>query len=70
MFQVFTSFWKYKIWNLKDTAFKDCNSWYEGFSIFYVKGDGLIHKHVILKMQPDEDHEVDAIEPNLAAKVI
>ncbi|KAI5699838.1 hypothetical protein M8J75_009570 [Diaphorina citri] len=61
--KVFKNFWKYKIWNLQDTAFKDAETWYDGFSIFYVKGDGLVHKHVLLKMQPDEDQEVDTIKP-------
>lgn len=67
--KVFINFWKYKVWNLKDSALKDVESWYDGFSIFYVKGDGVIHKHVLLKMQPDEDHEVDVIKPDMTAKV-
>ncbi|KAL1455646.1 hypothetical protein WDU94_009728 [Cyamophila willieti] len=70
--KVFLNFWRMKVWKLRDTAVKDAKSWYEGFSIFYIKGDGLIHKHVVLKMQPDEDHEVETVKPKLgeiAAKV-
>uniref|UniRef100_A0A8D8QYT6 Uncharacterized protein C6orf136 homolog n=1 Tax=Cacopsylla melanoneura TaxID=428564 RepID=A0A8D8QYT6_9HEMI len=63
--KVFMNFWRMKVWKLKDTVIKDAKSWYEGFSIFYVKGDGLVHKHVVLKMQPDEDYEVETSKPKL-----
>lgn len=26
--------------------------WLDGFSVFYVYGDGLIHKHILMRMQP------------------
>lgn len=68
-FKVFINFWKYKVWNLKDSAMKDVEAWYDGFSIFYIKGDGLIHKHVLLKMQPDEDYQVELIKTDMTAKV-
>ncbi|XP_065200492.1 uncharacterized protein LOC135831721 [Planococcus citri] len=33
--------------------------WYDGFSIYYLNSEGEIYKHVIDKMQPDDDKIVD-----------
>ncbi|KAF4532551.1 hypothetical protein B566_EDAN010843 [Ephemera danica] len=56
--KVMLTFWKYKLWNIKE-AFEHQESWYDGFSTFYVGEDGSVHKHVADKMMPDEDREVD-----------
>lgn len=42
---------------------EDQESWYDGFSTFYVNSDGVIYKHVCDKMMPDDDKEV-VIETN------
>jgi hypothetical protein len=39
----------YKLWFI--------SSWYDGFSIFYVGDDGLVFKHTVDKVMPDEDKE-------------
>lgn len=36
------------------------SSWYDGFSVFHVGSDGLIYKHVVDKMMPDEEREAVA----------
>lgn len=52
--KVMLTFWKYKLWKLKE-VFEDQESWYDGFSTFYLGSDGFIHKHVADKMMPDDD---------------
>lgn len=49
-------FWKYRLWNFKE-MFDKTESWYDGFSTFYVNGEGQIIKHVADKMMPDSDRE-------------
>ncbi|XP_053988245.1 uncharacterized protein LOC128881327 [Hylaeus volcanicus] len=51
---IFLTFWKLKIWKIK-SYLKDRQSWYDGFSTFYVNNDGKIFKHVVDKMMPDID---------------
>lgn len=58
--KVMFMFWKYKLWELKK-AFQEQESWYDGFSTFYVGSDGLIYKHIADKMMPDQDREVVGI---------
>ncbi|XP_061717985.1 uncharacterized protein LOC133525660 [Cydia pomonella] len=68
-FKVFFMFWKYKLWNMKE-AFADQELWYDGFSTFYVGGDGLIQKHVADKVMPDQDTIIDDEEKApIAAKI-
>lgn len=67
--KVFFMFWKYKLWKLKE-VFHDQESWYDGFSTFYLGSDGLIHKHVVDKVIPDEDSLIDETEKApLTAKI-
>ncbi|GAB0092245.1 Sulfhydryl oxidase [Sergentomyia squamirostris] len=54
-------FWKYKLWNLKET-FENMDSWYDGFSTFYIGPDGLIIKHVVDKIMPDENQDVNKVQ--------
>ncbi|XP_045463078.1 uncharacterized protein LOC123672794 [Harmonia axyridis] len=51
---VMMKFWKYKIWNLKNII-EQSDTWYDGFSTFYVNGNGVIFKHIADKMMPDSD---------------
>lgn len=48
------TFWRFKIWKIRQSADEE-SSWLDGFSIFYVKGDGLIHKHVADRMMREEE---------------
>ncbi|XP_046423211.1 uncharacterized protein LOC124181072 [Neodiprion fabricii] len=52
--RTFITFWKIKLWNIKETIDQQ-EIWYDGFSTFYVNGEGLIYKHVADKMMPDRD---------------
>ncbi|XP_068628777.1 uncharacterized protein [Battus philenor] len=68
-FKVFFMFWKYKLWDMKQ-VFKDQEMWYDGFSTFYVAGDGLIQKHIADKVMPDQDTIIDDEEKApIAAKI-
>lgn len=67
--KIFFMFWKYKLWNIKQT-FQDQELWYDGFSTFYVGGDGLIQKHIADKVMPDQDKIIDDAEKApIAAKI-
>ncbi|KAF2894001.1 hypothetical protein ILUMI_12171 [Ignelater luminosus] len=55
-FKVIFMFWKYKLWNFKE-LFDKSETWYDGFSTYYVDGEGKIYKHIIDKMMPDMDTE-------------
>lgn len=67
--KVFFMFWKYKLWNMKE-VFRDQELWYDGFSTFYVGGDGLVQKHVVDKVMPDQDTIIDDEEKApIAAKI-
>ncbi|XP_050071744.1 uncharacterized protein C6orf136 homolog [Anopheles maculipalpis] len=52
--KVMLQFWKYKLWKLKE-IFDDQEAWYDGFSVLYVGSDGLVSKHVVDKIMPDDD---------------
>ena len=43
--------------------------WIDGFSIFQVGGDGLIHKHICDKVIPDTDKVEQKKTGNLAMKL-
>ncbi|XP_022919688.2 uncharacterized protein C6orf136 [Onthophagus taurus] len=55
--RVMVLFWKYRLWNVRE-LFEKTDSWYDGFSTFYVNSDGVIYKHVADKMMPDSENEV------------
>ncbi|XP_004534759.1 uncharacterized protein C6orf136 homolog [Ceratitis capitata] len=59
--KVMFSFWKYKLWQMKE-IFEEQEAWYDGFSICYLAPDGLIHKHVVDRVMPDDNKQT--IEPN------
>jgi len=54
--RVMLQFWKYKLWQLKE-LFDSQESWYDGFSTFYVGSDGLVYKHVVDRLMPDQSKE-------------
>jgi len=45
-----------KLWNKKESI-SDKAEWHDGFSIFYVRGDSLIYKHRMQRVQPQHDEE-------------
>lgn len=51
------TFWRYRLWNIKH-MFNDQEAWYDGFSTFNVGSDGLIFKHVVDRVMPDENKEI------------
>ncbi|XP_056638148.1 uncharacterized protein LOC130446102 [Diorhabda sublineata] len=64
--KVMMTFWRYKLWDIKE-LFDKTESWYDGFSIFYVNSEGQIIKHVADKMMPDSDRLVDTSEKPIVA---
>jgi hypothetical protein len=66
--KVLFMFWKYKLWKLKEML-HDQQLWYDGFSTFYVGGDGLVYRHVADKMMPDNDKVPNVKTTDLAAKL-
>uniref|UniRef100_A0A1A9WP73 Uncharacterized protein n=1 Tax=Glossina brevipalpis TaxID=37001 RepID=A0A1A9WP73_9MUSC len=55
--KVMFNFWKYKLWDMKG-VFDNQEAWYDGFSVCYLGENGLIYKHVVDKIMPDESREV------------
>ncbi|XP_050460085.1 uncharacterized protein LOC126855982 isoform X1 [Cataglyphis hispanica] len=53
--KVFAMFWKYKFWKIQDAIDTNHEIWYDGFSTFYINGDGKVYKHVADKVMPDQD---------------
>ncbi|XP_029675218.1 uncharacterized protein LOC115242819 isoform X1 [Formica exsecta] len=53
--KVFTMFWKYKFWKIQDAIDTNHEIWYDGFSTFYINGNGKVYKHVADKVMPDQD---------------
>ncbi|KAK9873638.1 hypothetical protein WA026_023423 [Henosepilachna vigintioctopunctata] len=51
---VMLNFWRYKIWDLRQII-ERADTWYDGFSTFYVNGKGEVFKHVADKMMPDSN---------------
>lgn len=47
--KVMLNFWKYRLWNVRE-LFDSTESWYDGFSIFYVGSEGVVVKHVLDKV--------------------
>ncbi|XP_014251589.1 uncharacterized protein C6orf136 [Cimex lectularius] len=55
--RVILTFWKIKLWALK-SSLESPESWFDGFSTFYVGSDGVIHKHVVDKVMPSSNEEI------------
>jgi len=58
-------FWKVNIFKLAKTIDEDGVDWYDGYSTFHVRADGLIHTHVADRVMPDWSRELDT-KPGLA----
>uniref|UniRef100_A0A0A9XDY3 Uncharacterized protein C6orf136 n=2 Tax=Lygus hesperus TaxID=30085 RepID=A0A0A9XDY3_LYGHE len=54
--RVMVMFWKFKLWKMRE-IFDNQDSWYDGFSTFYVGSDGKVFKHVADKVMPENDEE-------------
>jgi len=68
--KVMLTFWRFKLWELSRELRDNTEVWYDGFSTFYIGDDGVIHKHVVDKVIPEEDKEVVEKAPNsLGAKL-
>jgi len=67
--KVMLQFWKFKLWQWKK-IYDEQESWYDGFSTMYVGEDGLVIKHVVDKVMPDQNREVtpatNVVAPKLA----
>ncbi|XP_075153411.1 uncharacterized protein C6orf136 [Haematobia irritans] len=55
--KVMLNFWKYKLWDLK-AVFDSQEAWYDGFSILHLGDNGLIYKHIVDKVMPDQNNEI------------
>lgn len=52
------------------SGFQNCKeTWIDGFSTYYVMGDGLVHKHVADKMMPDREQMVKKETPTKSVPV-
>ncbi|CAH1402573.1 unnamed protein product [Nezara viridula] len=67
--RIFLTFWRFKIWKLKEEIQENQEMWYDGFSTFYVGGDGLIAKHVVDKVMPDDEGLIDKTKDSLRTKL-
>ncbi|KAK4292797.1 hypothetical protein Pmani_034463 [Petrolisthes manimaculis] len=56
-FKAMFQFWKIKLWDWEGLKNQMIN-WYDGFSTFYVGGDGKVYKHVADSMMPDQEKQV------------
>lgn len=61
-------FWNFRVWEWKEMM-KNESEWIDGFSIFEVGGDGLVHKHICEKMMPDDNREVNTKGSDVAMKL-
>ncbi|XP_061392382.1 uncharacterized protein C6orf136 homolog [Musca vetustissima] len=62
--KVMLNFWKYKLWDIKG-IFENQEAWYDGFSILYLGDNGLIYKHIVDKVMPDQNTELDERPSNV-----
>ncbi|RNA35849.1 hypothetical protein BpHYR1_054690 [Brachionus plicatilis] len=53
--------WKIKAWKLKESINNEAE-WNDGFSILYVRGDGLIYKHTLQRVMSQKDEEPVLVE--------
>ncbi|XP_057327680.1 uncharacterized protein C6orf136 homolog [Microplitis mediator] len=67
-YKAFFNFWKFK-WLKSVGGISSLETWYDGFSTFYVNADGLVYRHVADKMMPDEETEPVKAKPDIAAKL-
>ncbi|XP_063973728.1 uncharacterized protein C6orf136 homolog [Diachasmimorpha longicaudata] len=66
--KAFTMFWKIKILKLSESM-QGLESWYDGFSTYYIGPDGRVIRHVADKMMPDDETIPAKEKPSIAAKL-
>ncbi|KAF6205423.1 hypothetical protein GE061_019595 [Apolygus lucorum] len=66
--KVMVMFWKYKLWKMQE-IFDNQDSWYDGFSTFYVGSDGKVFKHVADKVMPECEEETMKTGQGLGGKL-
>ncbi|XP_064617019.1 uncharacterized protein LOC135481018 [Liolophura sinensis] len=60
-------FWKFLPWNYKKGV-RDESQWYDGFSVYHLNSEGLVVKHRVDQVMPDE--ELQTVKTaNLAVKL-
>ncbi|KAL0112777.1 hypothetical protein PUN28_012208 [Cardiocondyla obscurior] len=67
--RVFTMFWKYRFWKIKDSINNHQEIWFDGFSTFCVNNEGKVYKHIADKMMPDQDTVTKKEDLNIAPKL-
>lgn len=65
-YKVVLNIFSFKFWNIQESL-KYAETWYDGFSTFYINTNGKVYKHVVDKVMPDQD--VHKIEPKIAPKL-
>ncbi|XP_012275488.1 uncharacterized protein LOC105697074 [Orussus abietinus] len=66
--KIFFLFWRFKLWKISD-AIENQEAWYDGFSTFYLDGNGKVVKHVADKMIPDQETRIHKDKTEIAAKL-
>jgi hypothetical protein len=50
--------WKIKAWQVKESV-KNESEWHDGFSVLYLRGDGLIYKHRLQRVISNNEEDVE-----------
>ncbi|CRL04420.1 CLUMA_CG017506, isoform A [Clunio marinus] len=66
--RVMLTFWRYKLWKIKE-IFDKQESWYDGFSTFYVDDEGAVYKHVVDRLMPDDSKEAILEDSKIAGEL-
>ncbi|XP_020291991.1 uncharacterized protein LOC109858793 [Pseudomyrmex gracilis] len=67
--KVFVMFWKFRIFKIHEAINRDSEVWYDGFSTYYLNGDGKVYKHVADKIMPDQDVVAKKEDLSIAPKL-
>lgn len=62
-------FWKYKISKWSE-IFKQEELWYDGVSHLYLNKNGLIYKHLVTKITPESNNEVNFNSSNVLKAIL
>ncbi len=53
--------WKIKAWQVKNTISNE-SEWHDGFSVLYLRADGLIYKHRLERVMTNSEEDPDATD--------
>lgn len=53
---------QFRVWQPKQMIEKHQKTWIDGFSTLYINNDGLIVRHIVDKVVPDQDKNPNAID--------